>query len=134
LLSRYVGAYGVDTHLFGTVLRTYMSSEGITWTPDNICVFDGLEHVRTLCTEWYSQRVASSPGAQPHVPDNPERELDLLISPNDPDNLVSPMAELSIFVADAIVDRKSVFVGRSCPISHPSQVSCPIARRTRGGF
>jgi len=99
-----------------------MSSEGVTWTPDNICVFDGLEHVRTLCTEWYSQRVASSPGAQPPVPDDPERELDLLISPNDPDNLASPMAQLSIFVADAIVDRKSVFVGRSCPISHPSQV------------
>lgn len=36
LLSRYIGPFGVDSALFGAVLRTFISSEGVEWVPDSV--------------------------------------------------------------------------------------------------
>lgn len=65
LLSRYIGPFGVDHALFGAILKTYISSEGVEWIPDTVCVFDGLEWVKERCTEWYgakkSEKLLPSP-------------------------------------------------------------------------
>lgn len=43
------------------------------------------------------------------------------VSPPTPTNVALPEG-IKLIEAEPIVDRKSVFVGRACQISHPSQV------------
>jgi len=77
LLSRYIGPYGVDSELFGTITRTFISNNpsrgGLPlWNPpdadhDNIegntnqgvgevVIFDGIESARTTITRWYEEK------------------------------------------------------------------------------
>ncbi|CAE6482632.1 unnamed protein product [Rhizoctonia solani] len=65
LLSRYVGAFSVDPDLSGPVLRTYFSSLiGVAWSPGDIAVFDGIEHVRERATAWYQARLSEKTAGQ----------------------------------------------------------------------
>src|SRR5260370_3508876 len=57
LLSRYIGAFGADANLFGSILRTYISVNGVEWSEDAVCVFDGLQSVLERCTAWYEERL-----------------------------------------------------------------------------
>ncbi|EKM59868.1 uncharacterized protein PHACADRAFT_115180 [Phanerochaete carnosa HHB-10118-sp] len=143
LLSRYIGPFGVDHALFGAVLRTYISSEGVEWVADNVCVFDGLEWAKERCTEWYntkkSEKIAGEllredeKNLAVNVPDVEEgkdkkvsglheqwEETSAPISANIPQGIV-------IIEAEPIVDRKSVFVGRACRVRDPSQVPLILA-------
>ncbi|KAJ7672579.1 ribosomal protein S5 domain 2-type protein [Mycena polygramma] len=134
LLSRYIGAFGADASLFGEVLRTFISSaSGVEWVPDSVCVFDGLQSVLDRCTAWYGERLsAEAAGALVRADMHPERE----VSPPPPRSVPiepvatepSPMPEgIKMFVAEAITDRKSAFVGRACAISDPSEVPIILA-------
>jgi hypothetical protein len=126
LLSRYIGAFAADSGLFGSILRTYISKDGVEWTPDVVCIFDGLQNVLERCTDWYSDRLRTDgegrevTQAQELEPEssNPESEVIL------PDNLPLIPDGITIVEAEAITDRKSVFVGRACRIADPSQVRC----------
>lgn len=129
LLSRYIGPFQVDSNLFGSVLRTYISSTGTEWQPGTECVFDGLENVRERCSTWYSEHL-SEEKAQDMIR---EEERDLRVSeapspskatnPIGPVNVQADLPEgIKITIAEPIVDRKSIFIGRACAISDPSQV------------
>ncbi|KAF8897923.1 imprinted and ancient [Infundibulicybe gibba] len=130
LLSRYIGAFAVDSGLFGSILRTFISITGIEWTADTVCVFDGLQNVLERCLAWYEDHLSADVAGELAREDSkdhnefnttnipaPDVEKE---SPKAP--LASMPAGIQIFVADAILDRKSSFVGRACRVSHPSEV------------
>lgn len=136
LLSRYIGAFGVDHSLFGSVLKTYISSEGVDWAPDTVCVFDGLEWVKERCSEWYSAKKSEKLAGELLREDEKsfatqEIEEGKNKTISDPhDHWEEPSAPLpatipegiEIIEAEPITDRKSAFVGRACRITDPSQV------------
>ncbi|OAX43230.1 ribosomal protein S5 domain 2-like protein [Rhizopogon vinicolor AM-OR11-026] len=133
LLSRYIGAFGVDSSLFGSILRTFISVSGVEWTPESVCVFDGLQNVLERCEAWYEDKISKEAVGELLRED---ARNDVLIEPDE--SLITPSAinvekdrvsfdtalpeGIEIVEAEAIVDRKSIFVGRACRISHPSQV------------
>lgn len=138
LLSRYIGPFGVDSALFGAILRTYISSEGIEYINDSVCVFDGLEWAKERCTEWYGQKKSEKMAGElsrvdeKGVPDGEleegkskhniaELEITDSNSESAPSLPVIPQG-LEIFEAEPITDRKSSFVGRACRVTDPSQV------------
>ena len=60
LLSRYIGNFGVDADLFGAITRTFISSAGVSWSPGDVTVFDGIESVRSLVLKWYEIRLGQA--------------------------------------------------------------------------
>ncbi|KAG1752445.1 uncharacterized protein EDB91DRAFT_1102605 [Suillus paluster] len=135
LLSRYIGAFGVDSSLFGSILRTFISVSGVEWTPESVCVFDGLQNVLERCEVWYEDKISRETAGEllredaltrNHVVVESEEPLALSSVTVDQNNQVSFDAalpeDIKIVEAEPIVDRKSVFIGRACRISHPSQV------------
>lgn len=129
LLSRYIGSFGVDAELFGSVIRLFMSKGGIVWVPNNVCVFDGMESVRELCAKWYAKRLdedglARSTKLSSHTEntppplDGPRAEAYCTTS-----EIASLPNGIHVIEAEPITDRKSVFIGRVCRINDPSQVS-----------
>ncbi|GLB34189.1 putative RWD [Lyophyllum shimeji] len=140
LLSRYVGAFGADSGLFGSILRTFISVNGVEWTADSVCVFDGLQSVIERCTAWYEDRLSKEKAgellredAKEHLnglgatTSTPPSEADHRpLSHEDAVSIVASMKSLpeglELFAAEPITDRKSVFVGRACRLSHPSEV------------
>ncbi|TDL29356.1 UPF0029-domain-containing protein [Rickenella mellea] len=134
LLSRYIGAYSVDSSLFGSILRIFISKDGVEWSPDTVCVFDGVEHVRERCANWHTEHInAEKAGtllredekeSKKHEPNRkespPEGGHMRMIDP--PDHPVPTLDGIHIVHTEPIHDRKSTFIGRACRITHPSQV------------
>lgn len=132
LLSRYIGAFGTDSSLFGSVLRTFISLSGVQWSAGTVCVFDGLQNILERCEQWYEERLSRENESELVRGDTFVREP----TPEDPTPLELAtevvaielprekflLEGVQIIAAEPIVDRKSVFVGRACRISHPSQV------------
>ncbi|VDC07326.1 unnamed protein product [Peniophora sp. CBMAI 1063] len=128
LLSRYIGAFGVDAELFGAVLKTYISIAGVEFAPDVVCVFDGLSNVLERVERWYEDKLsakavgellrdsgrADDPNPNQRAPVLPAPQLDRLPAALPPG--------LQLIEAEPIVDRKSAFVGRACRITDPAQV------------
>ncbi|KAI9467048.1 UPF0029-domain-containing protein, partial [Lactarius psammicola] len=129
LLSRYVGAFGVDAELFGSIIKTFMSINGIEWTPGVVCVFDGLENVLERTVRWHEQRLESMKASEAL---REQSHLNSIKGPEVGDNAtVIPLVDIQpvalpegikLFEAEPIIDRKSAFVGRACRISDPAQV------------
>ncbi len=134
LLSRYIGPFGVESPLFGAVLRTYISSEGVEWVQDSVCVFDGLEWVKERCAEWFEAKKSEKLARELLRED--ERNLSAPDVEESDDKKVSELQEhfeeqmvvpstilqgIEIIEAEPIHDRKSTFVGRACRITDPSQ-------------
>lgn len=145
LLSKYIGAFGADAAVFGSILRTYISTSGVEWTEDTVCVFDGLQNVLERCLVWYEDKLnaekigelarddlkgqlgnehtVAKRSTSPYTKQVYDGEGEDLV-PGQHQNLdVALPTGVHIYVADSITDRKSVFVGRACRISHPSEVS-----------
>ena len=129
LLSRYVGAFGVDAELFGSIIKTFMSVNGIEWTPGVICVFDGLESVLERAVHWYERRIESMKASEALREQNldsvrPEACKSATVIPPVSASIqpVSLPEGIELFEAEPIIDRKSAFVGRACRISDPAQV------------
>ena len=126
-------------------MRTYISISGIEWTQDTVCVFDGLQNVAERCLAWYedklnNERIGELARDDPkgqlgnehasvrqstsldnnHVDDGDGKGLTTNEHQNPP---IALPTGVQIYVADPITDRKSVFVGRACRISHPSEAS-----------
>lgn len=136
LLSRYIGAFGVDPPLFGSILRTFISISGFEWSRDIVCVFDGLQSVLERSEAWYEdklnrEKVGESIREDPLRQDSaPQESMESMkqdgeglatVSRLTPTHVALPEG-IKLIEAEPIVDRKSVFVGRACQISHPSQV------------
>ena len=133
LLSKYIGNFGADSALFGAILRTYISVNGVEWSPDTVCVFDGLQSVVERCTVWYEDRLSAEKASE--LLREEEKKVIETVETKGP---VAQIEEdtlpvgIEIHVAEPIVDRKSVFVGRACRITDANQVSIVSAlyRRT----
>lgn len=135
-MSRYIGAFAADSSLFGSILRTYISVNGVEWTPDTVCVFDGLQNVIERCNAWYEDRLSAEKAGElvredardqmeTHLESSvPQVEDHITDIPPIPPTVMPEGVEL--IEAEALTDRKSVFVGRACRISHPSQVTLMI--------
>ncbi|KAJ3788171.1 imprinted and ancient [Lentinula aff. detonsa] len=132
LLSRYIGAFGVDSSLFGSVLRTFISTNGVEWTEGAVCVFDGLQNVLDRCVQWYEDHLSAQKAGellredaliagQPTALDPALEQPELSHTSNVLETINLP-SNIQIFEAESIVDRKSAFVGRACSITDPSQV------------
>jgi hypothetical protein len=139
LLSKYIGAFGVSPTIFGSVLRTFISvTHGVEWTPETVCVFDGLENVREKCGRWYQDQLSEKAAGE--MVREETKEAKSLLASNDltgppegvssarsaisePQNSVELPEGLEIIEAEPVVDRKSSFVGRACRITSPDQVA-----------
>ncbi|KAF9266227.1 UPF0029-domain-containing protein [Marasmius fiardii PR-910] len=138
LLSRYIGPFGVDSNLFGSILRTFISSNGVEWSPDVVCVFDGLQNVLDRCVEWYQERLSADRVGELIREDqihhsrtpSPSQNSSNPTSRHEPAEEATSVAlpeGIQIFEAEPIIDRKSSFVGRACVITDPSQVPLILA-------
>lgn len=128
LFSKYIGNFGADSALFGAVLRTYISINGVEWNPDTVCVFDGLQSVVERCTVWYEDRLSL------------DRASGLLRMDGKEGNNVEPVETtvgevekvlpvgIEMHIAEPIVDRKSIFVGRACRITDADQVNYSVLK------
>ena len=139
LLSRYIGPFGVDAPLFGTVLRTYISRGAVEWIPGAECVFDGLEWVKERCAEWVREQLSNRKVGELLREDErargregvnqesegvrePDKTDEGGMVPRTVDTPVEMPAGITIVEAEPIHDRKSSFVGRACRITDPAQV------------
>jgi len=133
LLSKYIGPFGVDAGLFGSILRTFISMNGVEWSPDTVCVFDGLQNVIERCAVWYEDRLSAEKAGElirEDAKDHAETPSSSSVAPiqkelipDPPISAFTAMPEgVQIIESEPITDRKSTFVGRACQISHPSQV------------
>ncbi|KAK0243270.1 ribosomal protein S5 domain 2-type protein [Armillaria nabsnona] len=130
LLSRYIGAFGTDSALFGSVLKTFISINGVEWIEDNVCVFDGLQNVLDRCVQWYEDHLSADKegellrvdGRESTLPDNRATSVPTPLADPAPSVPVSLPEGVEIFVSEPITDRKSSFIGRACSISDPSMV------------
>ena len=125
-------------------MRTYISINGTEWTQDTVCVFDGLQNVLERCLAWYEDRLNSEKVGElarddlkgqlgngvieagrssPDINHYGEEEREGPILDEHQNLPIALPTGVEIFVADPLTDRKSVFVGRACRISHPSEVS-----------
>ncbi|OCH95923.1 UPF0029-domain-containing protein [Obba rivulosa] len=140
LLSRYIGPFGVDSALFGAILRTYISRDGVEWTPGCVCVFDGLEWVRERCTAWVGERktavkIGELMRGDEKGSESPIDDLEMQESrgrptearPSDGEGASKMPEGIEIIEAEPILDRKSAFVGRACRITDPVQVPMILA-------
>ncbi|KAI0034088.1 ribosomal protein S5 domain 2-type protein [Vararia minispora EC-137] len=136
LLSRYIGSFGVDADLFGSILKTYISATGIEFVPDVVCVFDGLANVLDRIERWYKNRLSVqrvgelsrdlSRAGDPSTPDS--ALIKATPQPSVPPQALASLPDgVKLVEADPIVDRKSAFVGRACRISDPVQVPAVLA-------
>ena len=41
-----------------------MSVDGVEWSPDTVCVFDGLQSVVERCTVWYEDRLSAEKASE----------------------------------------------------------------------
>ncbi|WWC67710.1 uncharacterized protein I206_101622 [Kwoniella pini CBS 10737] len=93
LLGRYLGNFGIDSGLFGDITRTYISSNGITFSPGDVCVFDGLTHVQTIVRNWYISNLSISQEGESAR----EEDRNKLRSKNEiPHHLIRGMSTLDI--------------------------------------
>lgn len=144
LLNRYIGPYKVDSGLFGSVLRTFMSKDGVEFSADNVCIFDGVENVKERCGRWYEDRLSDKAVAEMQLEDEME-QMRLSTSENhsrEGENKSKKSAQvvgepselppgIEIFESEPFVDRKSVFIGRACKIVNPSQVGICVTKSRR---
>ncbi|KZV76062.1 UPF0029-domain-containing protein [Peniophora sp. CONT] len=130
LLSRYIGAFGVDSDLFGSVLKTYISVAGVEFTPDVVCVFDGLANVLERAERWYGERLSAQAvgellrdSSRADEPTTSGQQAPALPAPQPESRLPAVLPPgVQLIEAEPIVDRKSAFVGRACRITDPAQV------------
>ncbi|KAG9074328.1 eIF2 kinase Gcn2p negative regulator, partial [Ceratobasidium sp. UAMH 11750] len=134
LLSRYIGAFSVDPGLSGLVLRTYFSSlAGVAWAPGDSAVFDGVEHVRERATTWYQGKLSEKTAGELQREIDKETHTAGLVHESEkeiPKELAVPVelpAGIEFTVTEPITDRKSVFIGRACRITHHEQVPIILA-------
>ncbi|KJA29640.1 hypothetical protein HYPSUDRAFT_1061332 [Hypholoma sublateritium FD-334 SS-4] len=140
LLSKYIGSFGADSSLFGSILRTFISVSGVEWSSDTVCVFDGLQNVIDRCTAWYEEKLSAEKAGelvrddikgeqiarQESSTSAQAAEEDQISGVIEPIPAAMP-AGVNLYVAEPITDRKSAFVGRACRVHHPSEIPAVLA-------
>lgn len=127
----------MDADIFGSIIKTFMSVNGVQWTPGVVCVFDGLQSVLERIVHWYEQRVESKKAEEAlREQSHPSSRLIEDCEPGASTAIPAPLDTQPVALpegvrlveAEPILDRKSAFVGRACRISDPAQVIilCPL--------
>lgn len=142
LENRFLGAEPVPASLWGTILRTYShepalppsAEEGIEWVPGSCCLYEGIEKVKEICGRWIGEREKEREAAERRrvelatssavyaIPDErePTREEAERI-PRQPTGKKAVACPV-ITSSEALVDRKSVFVGHAARIHSLEEV------------
>lgn len=150
LLSRYIGPFGVDSELFGTITRTFISNNASRgdlplWNPPpdpsndkaggtnqgmgEVVVFDGVESARATITKWYEEKASQAAASElarvdeavpSHIVNESNTAEESARSP--PKASIGVPEGFEIVEGAPIHDRGSTFVARVCHITHPSQV------------
>ncbi|PWN25857.1 ribosomal protein S5 domain 2-like protein [Jaminaea rosea] len=147
LLDRFLGPYEVDTKLFSEVLRIFRSSHDEPWGEEGdasrAVLFEGCEEVKGKVEAWLKEmgkrdkerrandeRGAAGDEAQRRRQDNSEEAArasssSSSIQPSQPAPV--PPEALSArskrwTTTDAVVERKSTFVGHAVPLHSPLEV------------
>lgn len=138
LLSRYIGSFGVDASLFGSITRTFFSSDA-PWEEGDVVVFNGVESARASITAWYGERLSEKEAGRmargddvnevnQHDPiENPSTITALLAPAITPRVSLGPPEGIEILEGPPIQDRGSSFVARVCKITNPDQVCSSTA-------
>ena len=93
-------------------------------------MFDGVEWVREACGRWLGERMSEQRAGQILREDQraAEGEDDRLVEEKTTRSVAKSEADAKMVegveftISEPILGRKSVFIGRACPITHPSQV------------
>lgn len=102
--------FPIGADIFGQVTRTYISQSGITHTPGQVSVFEGIDHVRGLVRAWYDARVVE------------EAELDMAREgPIQASNQGARKESLTSDVHTAIIDNISRGPPLELPTIHTSE-------------
>ncbi|TIC28355.1 UPF0029-domain-containing protein [Wallemia mellicola] len=138
LLSKYIGSHGVDSVLFGEILRSFISENtGAEWQPDEPAIYNGIEDAREKCTKWLEDlntRVVVG-----EIQREEERELRLATNPQliahekqlQEEALYAAELEqqqqglpdgLEIITTPSVTYTKSTFAGHCVRITSPDQV------------
>jgi hypothetical protein len=131
LLNLYLGPYSVDPGLFGSILRTYISAEGVEFTPGTVCLFDGVQSALDRCSAWYTDQLGKSTAQEiiRHEERKSRQSDGFSIPPTNTSSsnlssadAVVPIIEASslppgviLHVAETIIDRKSSFASLISP-------------------
>lgn len=134
----YLHSYPVDDTLFAEICRVYMhqagSGKGIDFQPGEVCLFDGIEWIRTRCTEYAQDRRRKEEEGQAAMKarqreeDRGERiESVQAVTTQPASNRVEekPFQRRAcpvIISAEPIVDRKSSFIGHCAKVTSLDEV------------
>jgi hypothetical protein len=100
---------------------------GVEFSPDIICVFDGVQSALDRCQKWYEERLSEATAAEAIREEQrghheaSEGTTEVRSAARLPRQAQIPEG-VQVYVSEPIVDRKSSFIGRACRISDPSQV------------
>lgn len=139
LLDRFLGPYEVDTKLFSDVLRTFRTSKDEAWgegDPARAVLFEGCEAVKARVEEWLkeaekrdAERKAQDgrAGAGEEVTQSQEHDVApievQLQRRRAPESPYAQSARAKQWTTtDAVVERKSTFVGHAVRLDHVEEV------------
>lgn len=134
LLSRYIGDFGVDASLFGSITRTFFSTD-IAWQEGEVVVFNGIENARASIASWYGERLSEKEAGRLARGDDVKEELEQAIEDSsvaEPTPILTfevtnnsstgSLEGIEILEGPPIQDRGSSFIARVCRITDPTQV------------
>ncbi|GAA5850845.1 hypothetical protein JCM8547_009104 [Rhodosporidiobolus lusitaniae] len=166
LQDRYLSSFQTTDELFGAVLRTFMhDSEAagsgavqgpvVEWTEGGVCLFEGVEAVREMCTEWVKERMGEKQrgeeerrragGGEEGRRTNGRREMEELEEGDEEDEFEEKVEEIErerttqrratvptvkcprIVSGEPLVDRKSVFIGHAARVTSLDEVEAVMA-------
>ncbi|TIA87254.1 hypothetical protein E3P99_03289 [Wallemia hederae] len=138
LLSKYIGSHGVDSALFGEILRSFVSElAGAQWVQDEPAIYNGIEDAREKCTRWYEDlstrvvvgelqreeerenRLATNPQL---IAQEKQLEEEAILAASMEHQLDGLPEGLEIITTPSVTYTKSTFAGHCVRISSPSQV------------
>lgn len=121
LLNRYIGDYGVPKHVSQDIANITSQQE---WHAGDLILFEAIDTAHERIKEWsYTHERPTESQENTAMPD-PERKS-VPVTESSPAELTTTVARDlidGITRGDAIVERKSEFLGHAARISHPDQV------------
>ncbi|GAA6030104.1 hypothetical protein JCM8097_009259 [Rhodosporidiobolus ruineniae] len=157
LVDRYLSSFAVDDATFGAVLRTYMhetdagvsvdSGPVVEWT-GGVCLFEGIEAVREMCTRWVEERAAEKQKGEEarqaevngRVGAGVTEEDEEGYGEDDLEERIEEYAERAprkppvptvkcpdIVSSEPLIERKSVFVGHVARVKSVAEVHAVMA-------
>lgn len=149
LENRFLGPEAVPAPLWASVLRTFLhepmlapppsGEEAVEWVPGSCCLYEGIEKVREVCGKWIGEKEVerekgekrreevakgSLVGSIPtQVRAETQREESVRESRREEAQVLVDCPPIT--TTEALVDRKSVFVGHAARVTSIEEVRHP---------